>query len=254
MDANYAFINLSLWVINMKLQKIRFAVQLTIFAIGFTAFFHTNFWWIEIMFIALAILAGAFACGWTCPFGMAQDIFSYIGSLFVKKKLKLPVNMQQYLVYLRYILALLFFILAAYQIFYFFPYDARLIFFSVVAMKSVKISLFAILAFFLIGSMFYDRLFCNYVCPNGAKLGALSLLRIFTLKRNQNTCIKCHKCSQVCPMNVNTPSKQSIRSPHCINCFKCISHCPIKNTLKFGLITQLYFKAKGKNNPKQENG
>lgn len=230
----------------MKLQKIRFAVQLTIFALGFTAFFHSNFKWIELGLMGLAILAGAFACGWACPFGMVQDVCSYFGHFLIKKRLKVPRSLHKYLFYLRYILAILFAYLAVYQIFYFYKYDARIIFFSVIAFNTVKIAVLAILVFFLVASMYYERLFCNYVCPYGAKMGAMSLFRIFTIKRNQQTCIQCKKCSKICPMHIDVASKNQIRSMHCNNCFKCISHCPSKHTLKFGLVDAIKIKKRAK--------
>ena len=227
-----------------KLQKIRLLVQLAFLALGFTVFFQDIFKAYKIFFMILAVTSGAFYCGWACPFGMIQDVFGYIGSLFIKKKLKTPQQIQKIVVYLRYLLAILFVLLAFNQIWNFYPYDARLIFFKAITLKNIKIISITILLFFMVSAMFFDRLFCNYFCPHGAKLGALSLLRIFTVKRNNKTCIHCHKCDSVCPMNIKVSSKQEIKSAQCINCFKCISNCPKKGTLKLGIIGWLQRKIK----------
>jgi polyferredoxin len=230
----------------LKLQKIRLSIQIAAFAIGFTTFFQTNFKIFEILFIILTVISGAFYCGWACPFGMIQDIFGHVGNLFIKKKLKPSRQIQKSMMYFRYLLAIIIIFLASNQIWNFYPYNPRLIFFNVITLKNIKIMSVAILVFFVLGAIFFDRLFCNYFCPKGAKLGVFSLLRVFTIKRNKETCLQCRKCDSVCPMNIEISGKQDIKSAQCINCLKCLSICPKQGTLKIGIIKQLlrFFKRK----------
>lgn len=102
---------------------------------------------------------------------------------------------------------------------------------------------FIIMAGFLVISMLFERPFCNYVCTEGIKFGFASFTRIFTIKRNSESCINCKKCDKACSMNISISNKNSIRNAQCINCFERISACPIKDTLSYGKI-KISFKKK----------
>ncbi len=214
-----------------RLQKYRFVTQIIFFLLGFTAFYST-FGWIKFLYVVLAVIAGAFYCGWVCPFGMIQDVFGRIGSKIFKNKLRMPAVIQRYLIYLRYLLMGFFLILAANQIWNFSAFDSRIVFFRLTALKAVETSAIVIMFLFIMAGMVFDRPFCNYFCPEGARYGLLSLVRIFSIRRNADSCISCNKCDRVCPMQIKISDKKSIRSPHCINCFQCISNCPVKGTLR----------------------
>lgn len=213
-----------------KLQTYRFVSQILFFLLGFTAF-YSIFAWIKILYVVSAVIAGAFYCGWVCPFGMIQDVFGKIGSILFKNKLRMPAAIQKYLIYMRYVLMGLFLILAANQIWNFSVYDSRIVFFRLTALKAVETTAIVIMLLFIMAGMVFDRPFCNYFCPEGARYGIISLVRIFSIRRNKESCISCTKCDRVCPMQIKISDKENLRSPHCINCFQCISNCPVKGTL-----------------------
>lgn len=86
---------------------------------------------------------------------------------------------------------------------------------------------------FILLSLFFNRPYCRYFCSEGARYGLLSLARIFTIKRDEEKCINCGKCSRSCPTQIDVASKKHIRNFQCINCFKCIEACPVKGALKY---------------------
>lgn len=154
----------------------------------------------------------------------------------MKRKLKMPLQFQKYLIFLRYILTILFMALVAKGLFNFHPYDSRIAFLQIIKWDVVQTVSLVIMSVFLLIAVFFDRPFCNYFCSEAAKYGVLSLARIFTIKRNQTTCIHCKKCTQVCPMQIAVSDHKSIRNAQCINCFQCISNCPAEKTLTYGFI------------------
>lgn len=86
-----------------RVQNMRSMVQIVILAL-LVAGLYSALWPALILFLPLALVAGNFFCGWICPFGTAQDILGKIGSLFWKRKLKMPSQIQSYAQYSRYLL------------------------------------------------------------------------------------------------------------------------------------------------------
>jgi NAD-dependent dihydropyrimidine dehydrogenase PreA subunit len=82
-----------------------------------------------------------------------------------------------------------------------------------------------------LGSVFYDRFFCKYLCPMGAFLGLINRIGLFRISRNDETCIHCHACNKACPVNIDVESKTDVHSSECINCQLCVNACPVKDTL-----------------------
>ncbi|MGB9687137.1 MAG: 4Fe-4S binding protein, partial [Rectinema subterraneum] len=87
---------------------------------------------------------------------------------------------------------------------------------------------FVILVLTLVLSMFYERVFCKYVCPLGAVNAILSRIPLFRIKRITTTCISCTKCDKACPMNIDISHGEVISSPECIACMECVTTCPTK--------------------------
>lgn len=219
-----------------KIQKIRLGIQLLCVVLTIVGLF-TNFQVTMVIIMAATFLGGAYFCGWVCPFGTLQDLSSKLGKALKIKKRKMPKAIQKYLQFSRYILFAAFAIFSFDILFTLFTYDPRAnLSLYLSGMFTGIIPLVVLLSFLIIG-MFFERPFCNYLCIEGAKYGAISALRVFTVKRDESSCVGCTKCDKVCPMNIEVSKVDQVQSLQCINCFECVSACPVKNTLSYEKIS-----------------
>ena len=224
----------------IKIQKIRNTVQLIFLGLLFTGL-YMNLRMGLIILLPISLLMGNFFCGWVCPYGATQEFFRTIGNKIFKKKYKMPKHVQKYLQFSRYIL-LMFSIIGISTIFFetINSYKIFMVLGRDISNIIISISLIIMISFLVI-SMLFERPFCNYVCIEGTKFGLASLTRIFSIKRNGESCINCKKCDKVCPMNISISDKDSVRNSQCINCFECVNACPVKDTLSYGKV-KIYFK------------
>lgn len=217
------------------LQHIRLSVQL--FCILLTAIgFFINFQITKGIILIATLVGGVYFCGWVCPYGSLQDLFSKLGKKLGIKKIKMPKAIQFYLKYLRYIILICVMIITLDIIFTIMGYDPRVNFLAILGGTGTTIIAIIIIISFLLISLFFERPFCNYFCMEGAKYGLISSFRFITFKRNTSTCINCKKCDKACPMHIEVSTTEHVSSIGCINCFQCASTCPVENTLTYGPI------------------
>ena len=177
--------------------------------------------------VPFILFFGVFYCGWICPFGSIQDIIGKIATKLKIKRFKCSQKIQKHLVYLRYFLYTLVVVKLISM-----SWNPRGRFGDILNGIELNELLYTIVVVFLIASIFIDRPWCNYFCEKGAFYGLLSTFRIFGVKRDNNTCIHCHKCDKVCPMNILVESTDFVNHLNCIGCLECISNCP-KKCLKY---------------------
>jgi uncharacterized protein with FMN-binding domain/NAD-dependent dihydropyrimidine dehydrogenase PreA subunit len=218
-----------------KIQIIRLSFQLLCVLLSVIGFFQ-SFQVTMIIIMLVGIVGGAYYCGWICPYGTLQEIFGKLGNKIGIKKRKMPAPVQKYLQYLRYIIYICFALITSDIFFTLFSYDPRSNFLMLLSGNIPSVAILIIIISFVVLGMFFERPFCNYLCFEGVKYGAMSLLRVFTIKRNTNSCINCKRCDKVCPMNIQVSKAEQLRSPQCINCFECVSACPVKGTLTYGKV------------------
>ena len=223
-------------VIVRRIRYARILVQASVIALLLAGLYVDIVKPIAMVVFVLTFLLGNFFCGWICPFGTLQDLFSRIGSLFVKRKLKMPHTLQKYAQFIRYILFAAMLIIGVNAVLAIVPINAYRTFFDIISGKTIQQAAVAIMALFLLSSLFVERAFCNYFCSEAVRYGLASLLRIFTVKREPASCIGCKKCDKVCPANIEVSAASQVRNSLCINCFACISACPSRDALKYGLI------------------
>jgi polyferredoxin len=165
----------------------------------------------------LAIIFGNIYCGYVCPFGVAQELLGYV----VPERFKQPIPAERmrkarfvkYAVLL--VLIIVFFLsrnrttLAA---------DPLISSFN---LQFWRLSILVIAGTALIGSLFYARFWCRYLCPAGAFLSLLNnvviLKRYLPTKKfgrcefglsakDQMDCIYCDRCRYQAKAAVREPA------------------------------------------------
>ncbi|HOV62503.1 MAG TPA: 4Fe-4S binding protein [Spirochaetia bacterium] len=183
--------------------------------------------------VVLAILFGRYFCGWLCALGAFQGLAGRIGKIIFKKRFTVPKVIDKPLRYLKYIVLFL--------ILYFTwkigdlivrPYDPFAAFAHLTAGFGELWGEFAVGLLILAGSfilsIFYDRVFCKYLCPMGAFLGILSKIPLYRIRREESTCTHCNICNKRCFMGIDVAHPDAVTSAECINCLECVTACPTK--------------------------
>jgi polyferredoxin len=183
----------------------------------------------KLLIFALIFLIGNYYCGWICPFGTVEDLLALAGRRFIRHRIVIPQKFERWLRWLRYITLFVSLGAAAALL------DARRQFFTLAAGKTLAAAALACFAVIAVLSLFMDRPFCRYICPEGARYGAMSAARLFTITRNSSTCISCRSCDRVCPMNIAVSASEQLYTPQCISCGRCLCACPKEGTLKVRL-------------------
>ncbi len=188
---------------------------------------------IMLVLMGSTLLGGAWFCGWLCPFGFAQDWTARVARFLRIPRLRIPVGIEKYFRFLRYVLLALSFTGLAFVLFVQTPYGSAM---GLVDrnLSFVTQGAWILLGAFLFLSLFVDRPFCRYFCPEGARYGLISLARVFTIKRDESKCVSCGSCDRRCPAQIEVSGSSEVRNAQCINCFECIAACPVKGTLSYG--------------------
>jgi ferredoxin-type protein NapH len=175
-------------------------------------------------------IIGRASCGWFCPFGWFQELLYKLPI----PKLRLPNRFN----WTRYVVLAMLVVMI--------PYITREPWFCklcpagtleagipmallsadiralVGAMYWIKLS---ILGIFLVWMSATRRPFCRWVCPLGALWSPLNPISSFRLRVDQERCIRCNRCQQVCPTDIRVYENPD--SGACIRCLECIHVCPV---------------------------
>jgi polyferredoxin len=187
--------------------------------------------------VILGVVLSRFFCGWICAFGALQGVFGWLGRKIFKKRFVITPKVDRALRWVKYplLVGIVLFTWSTGTLIIR-PYDPLAAYGHLSAgMTAVWAEFsvgFILLVLTLVLSMLYERVFCKYLCPMGAVNAILGRIPLFRIKRESKTCISCSKCDQVCPMNVEVSTADTISSPECIGCLECVTACPTKkNTL-----------------------
>ena len=193
---------------------------------------------ILLIILSTAILLKRGFCSWVCPFGLLTEYLNRLHHFIFRKNIRIPRWLDYPLRSLKYLL-LAFFLweivikMNAFALDYFIysPYnmaaDIKMLYFF----KNISVFTLWVLAALVILSILIRNFWCRYLCPYGALLGALSLLSIFKVHRNNQTCTNCRQCTRACPADIQLHKTTTVMSDECHACLKCVSVCPEKNTL-----------------------
>jgi len=176
-------------------------------------------------------LVGRASCGWLCPFGWFQDLVHKIP--VPKLRLRNRFNWTRTVVLVTLVVAL--------------PLITRASWFCKlcpagaleasipVALLSADIramvgglywAKIGILAGFLAWMSVTRRPFCRWVCPLGTLWSPFNPISSFRLAVDQERCIRCNRCQEVCPMDIQVYEHPA--SGTCIRCLECIRVCPVE--------------------------
>lgn len=187
----------------------------------------------------MTVLLGRVFCGWICPLGTIGQLSASLGEKIGIKKIKLSDKTDRIMRLGKYVV-LAIAVLGSwyYGTLLWRDFDPWVAWMHISAgWSEVKESpwSFGVLFVTVIGaSMVIERFWCRYLCPLGGLLSILQKFSLVKVRRNDSTCVHCHKCSSSCPMGLDPESKEVETSPDCIACGECVISCPVQDTLTMG--------------------
>ena len=193
--------------------------------------------------IFIGALTGRFVCGFLCPFGLIQELLHRIPLPKKWKKIQ-TFRGDRLLRKLKYVILVVFVILlplfAVDMVGQGQPWFCKLLcpagtleggwplVLANQALRGAVGWLYAwknlLLAATIVLSILVYRPFCKYLCPLGAIYSLFNAVAVFRHRLDEDKCIHCGACAEVCPMQVDP-----VRSPNhaeCIRCGLCRSVCP----------------------------
>ena len=82
---------------------------------------------------------------------------------------------------------------------------------------------------------FLGRGYCYY-CPLGTVLSGLARIGGQRIDTNLTQCIKCGRCTAICPMSIDVSTvagkRMAVKNSLCVGCGHCVDECPTK-TLRY---------------------
>lgn len=179
---------------------------------------------IAYLMAGLTVVGGRIFCGWVCPYGSLQDLFSKLG----RKASGVGDVAVEDAAYTKYI------VLAAILAVYF--HMIGWINIPIIYLISPSIPSWAplLLGLFLLTAVFSARTWCRFICPLGALMSAGNKISPLTVKLDGKKCTKCSACKKAC-IRVNKEKTVNPKSTDCITCYECTQQCP-KNALKTSLL------------------
>ena len=153
-------------------------------------------------------------CGYACWTAMILDLLPY----------KIPEKPRRKLGYIRYIVFILSLLFTGALFVFKIPNPERVMFWSFIIGNLLYYLVGIVLAFILKD----NRSFCKYICPITVFLKPASYFSLMRIKIDEEKCISCKKCRNVCPMYVDMMdnSRNRINGTECILCMKCAEGCP----------------------------
>ncbi len=180
------------------------------------------------------VVFGRLFCGYACPLGALQELFSKIRFKKDAKSVKARPNLPKVgsktgkifrFAFLGVFIAVLGLMGAAIAQ-YLNPFLGFQIFrnpaLALALVPSIYLGIIALI------SVFVYRPWCRFFCPFGALIAETSKVSRFKLRRNDN-CIDCGLCEDACPTD---EAKANDNKSECYLCMRCVQICP-KNAIDF---------------------
>jgi len=177
-------------------------------------------------------------CGWICPVGAVWHGFGWLGRRLQGRTLRPPRWLDLVLRALRYVIAIAAFgfvgmvsvaeAISFQQIPYYAVSDIKILSLLV----RITPLYFAVAALVGVASMLLGNVWCRYLCPLGGLYGAIGVASPCTVVRDEDICIACGKCTEVCHAAVKVDELRSVHAPECDGCLDCVVECPAPGALE----------------------
>lgn len=196
--------------------------------------------------LGVSLVAGRAFCGWMCPLGTLQDMFTGWARRLSGEKnrrrgkksqaqfpIQVPEKLDRWLRYLKYLVLAAILIASTMTVY---PplmdiCPARAIF----AFHWNTPLLGVTLVLFILTSMLIQRFSCKYLCPLAAVLAIFNKVSPIHIRTNPEHCTNCGRCEAECPVDIPA-IPENLRSTECIRCLECVETCvqPDAIDLKIG--------------------
>ena len=200
---------------------------------------HPAAMFLLVIFLLSSLLLKKSFCSWLCPVGTVSEYLWKLGhKLFhrnftLPRWLDIPLRSLKYLILAFFLYVVLTLSADALQSFLLAPFgiiaDVKMLNFF----RHIGIVGIAVLASFVILSVFIKNFWCRFLCPYGALMGIVSTLSPVKIRRDETACIDCGKCNKACPSSLKVDQLLQIRSAECTGCLSCVAACPAENALQF---------------------
>jgi len=180
-------------------------------------------------FVTIGAVFGRAVCGWTCPFGLFQDILAGLGP---RRKLACS-NRWAWMRYAVLVGLVVIGALATGS-----PIFCKLCpagtlgagIPQVILRPSLRQMIgplywikIGLLAALILVALFVKRPFCRFLCPLGAVYSPFNRVSLMRIRVDYSACTKCGACKHVCPVDIAIYEDPD--SDACIRCLEC-TRCP----------------------------
>ncbi len=176
--------------------------------------------------VIVALLLGRVFCSYVCPISFLSELSDMLirlitGKRFRKSRIRLPRRIFWAALVCELSLAMM----AGVPLFVFLSPPGlvgrelmMMVLFKTAAVEGLIV--IAVIGIHLIS----PRLFCRYLCPLGALLGAIGAKRRLHVALDNKECVNCGLCSRSCPLGLE-PENGDTYTAYCWNCGECVDVC-----------------------------
>jgi polyferredoxin len=176
-------------------------------------------------------------CGLICSFGAIQELIGNLGRRLFRRRFLVPSALDRVLRYGKYLVLILTIVMAWLTgTLWFAAYDPWTAYGHLISFDELVTSYWIgliVLILSIVGSFFYERFFCKYLCPLGALSAVIGRLSRFSVRRDPQTCIDCSLCTRACPVNLDVEHADVIQSTECLKLRQMCGSLPQEGALSF---------------------